>query len=199
MGPSGAEVAEQVDATVSNTVGRKAVRVQIPPSAPSAPLSCGAMTPDEASLQERYAPNSTCFGCGPANEHGLHVRSYPAEGGGLVATWQARPHHAAFDSVLNGGIIGALMDCHSNWTAAMHLMARRGADRPPGCVTADYAIRLLRPTPTDRPITIRAHVVESSDDRATVEATIESDGRVTATCRGTFVAVPPDHPAFDRW
>ena len=30
-----AEVAEQADATVSNTVGRKAVRVQVPASAPA--------------------------------------------------------------------------------------------------------------------------------------------------------------------
>ena len=28
------------------------------------------------------------------------------------------PHHLAFEGVLNGGICGALLDCHSNWTAA---------------------------------------------------------------------------------
>ena len=34
----------------------------------------------ELSLQELYAPGSACFGCGPANEKGLHVRSFPAGG-----------------------------------------------------------------------------------------------------------------------
>ncbi|PYJ08781.1 MAG: PaaI family thioesterase, partial [Verrucomicrobia bacterium] len=31
---------------------------------------------DEQSLQERYAPENACFGCGPANPDGLHIRSF---------------------------------------------------------------------------------------------------------------------------
>jgi acyl-coenzyme A thioesterase PaaI-like protein len=162
---------------------------------PGAPASRDASGP---SLQERYAPTSRCFGCGPANPAGLHIRSRLADDG-LVATWQPSPEHEAFEGVLNGGIIGTLLDCHSNWTAAMHMMAARGADRPPACVTADYSIHLLRPTPTDGPVTLRPHVVESGEDRATVEATLEARGQVAATCRGTFVAVGPGHPAYGRW
>jgi acyl-coenzyme A thioesterase PaaI-like protein len=150
------------------------------------------------SLQERYAPESVCYGCGPANELGLHIRSFP-ETDEVVADWQPLPHHHAFDGVLNGGVIGTLLDCHSNWTAAYHLMGKRGADRPPTTVTADFHVRLLKPTPTDSPVRLRAHVVDSTDDRATVEATLESEGVVTATCRATFVAVKPGHPAYDRW
>jgi hypothetical protein len=48
-------------------------------------------------------------------------------------------------------------------------------------------------------VRLRAHVVESSADRATVEATLEAGGKVTATCRGLFVAVKEGHPAFHRW
>ena len=151
-----------------------------------------------SSLQERYAPTSRCFGCGPANSHGLRLESHP-DGDGLVATWQPDVQHEAFAGVLNGGIIGALLDCHSNWTAAWHLMARRGADRPPVCVTADYHVRLLRPTPTGGPVTLRSRVVESTDDRVTVEATLSASDQPTATCRGTFVAVGPDHPAYGSW
>ena len=47
-------------------------------------------------------------------------------------------------NVLNGGVIGTLLDCHCNWTAAYHLMSRRGADQPPTTVTADYTIKLLQ-------------------------------------------------------
>ena len=152
----------------------------------------------ELSLQERYAAQSVCYGCGPANEQGFHIRSFP-EGAEVVADWTPLPHHHAFDNVLNGGVIGTLLDCHCNWTAAYHLMERSGADHPPTTVTADYTIRLLKPTPTDRPVRLRAHVAESTDDRATVEGVLESDGVVTATCRATFVAVKPGHPAYDRW
>ena len=151
------------------------------------------------SLQERFAPDTICFGCGPANPEGLHVRSFPGNGDDVVAEWQAGPHHQAFEGVLNGGIIGTLMDCHSNWTAAYHLMRRRGTDKPPTTVTADYAIGLVRPTPIAAPVHLRARVVDSSDNRATVEATLEAGGEVCATCRGTFVAVRPGHPAYERW
>jgi acyl-coenzyme A thioesterase PaaI-like protein len=150
------------------------------------------------SLQDRYAPTNRCFGCGPANEKGLRIKSHP-EGNELVATWMPEPHHEAFPGVLNGGICGALLDCHSNWTATWHLMQKSGAATPPCTVTADFAVTLKRPTPMDGPLTLRAHVVDSTADRAVVDASIEAKGKVTATCRGTFVAVKEGHPAFHRW
>ena len=150
-------------------------------------------------LQERYAPALACFGCGPANPQGLRLRTIVREDGALVAAWQPGSHHEAFPGVLNGGIIGTLLDCHANWTAAMHLMHERGLDRPPGCVTADYTISLRRPTPTDKPVHLRAWPVEIDGDRVVVNAELSSGGIITATCRGTFVAVGPDHPAFERW
>lgn len=150
------------------------------------------------SLQDRFAPDSRCFGCGPANPAGLRIGSHE-DGDDLVANWTPTPDHEAFEGVLNGGIIGTLLDCHSNWTAAMHLMATRGVDRPPSCVTADYAVRLLRPTPTNGPVSLRARVVDADKTRVTVEAEMAAGGQTTATCRGTFVAVGPGHPAYGRW
>lgn len=150
------------------------------------------------SLQERYAPRSVCFGCGPANPAGLHVRSF-ASGDGVVASWSAQPGHEAFPGVLNGGIAGALLDCHANWAAAIALMAAHGDERPPATVTAEYQVRLLRPTPTAGPLTLHARVAAVEADRAVVDATITADGRTTATFRGTFVAVGPGHPAYHRW
>jgi len=153
---------------------------------------------DELSLQERYSPDSICFGCGPASTQGLHVRSFVA-GDEVVATWQPQPHHQAYPGVLNGGIVGALLDCHSNWAAAHHLMTRAGASKAPCTVTADFHVKLRRPTPVDGPVHLKARVVESTDDRALVEATLEAGGQLCATCRATFVAVKPGHPAYNRW
>ena len=34
---------------------------------------------------------------------------------------------------------------------------------------------------------------------AVVESSITANGKMTATCRGTFVAVRPGHPAYHRW
>jgi len=150
------------------------------------------------SVQERFAPNNECFGCGPANAQGLRIRSFE-EGDELVCDFKAAPHHLAFPGIVNGGICGALLDCHSNWTAAMHLMKKRGESEPPCTVTADFHVTLKRPTPIGEVLHLRAKVVESQDDRAVVEATLTAGGKVTATCRGTFVAVKEGHPAYHRW
>ena len=152
---------------------------------------------DEA-LQDRYNPGGICFGCGPANDRGLRIKSRVA-GDEVVADWTPQPHHQAFAGVLSGGIIGALLDCHSNWTAAWRLMRAAGADVPPCTVTAEYSVKLLRPTPCGAPVRLRARAVETKDDRAVVEATLEAGGTTCASCRGVFVAVKPGHPAYHRW
>ena len=149
------------------------------------------------SLQDRYSPNSRCFGCGPKNEKGLRIKSH-VEGSEVVAEFVPEPHHEAFTNMLNGGIIGALLDCHSNWAAAHHLMVAKKADAPPCTVTADFHVKLRKPTPMTK-VTLKARVVESTEDRAVVEAELLSGGEVTARCRGTFVAVKEGHPAYHRW
>ena len=157
---------------------------------------------DETSLQDRYAPTNGCFGCGPANEKGLRIKSFVRHVGEdteVVCEWQAEPHHEAFPGMLNGGICGALLDCHSNWTAAWHLMQKSGAESPPCTVTAEFSVKLKAPTPMDRPLTLRARVEESTDRVAVIAATIEADGEITCTCRGVFIAVREGHPAFNRW
>lgn len=154
-----------------------------------------------ASLQDAYSPRGRCFGCGPANEKGLRLKSFVDDdaAGTVVAEWKPEPHHLAFEGMLNGGICGALLDCHSNWTAAYHLMKRAGAGTPQCTVTADFHVTLKRPTPMGVPLKLTARVAESSEDRAVVDATLEANGKVTATCRGTFVAVKPGHPAYHQW
>ncbi|MBX3193406.1 MAG: PaaI family thioesterase [Labilithrix sp.] len=148
-------------------------------------------------LQERYAPTNACFGCGPANEKGLRLRSFE-EGDTFVCDFTPEPYHTAFPGVVNGGICGTLLDCHSNWASAIHLMKKAGAASPPCTVTAEFNVKLKRPTPLG-PLRVVARVVESTDDRATVEAEIVAGGKITATCRGIFVAVKEGHPAFHRW
>lgn len=153
---------------------------------------------DELSLQQRWAPRGRCFGCGPANPKGLRIESF-VRGDEVVCEWRPEPHHEAYDNMLNGGICGALLDCHMNWTAAWHLMVENGWSEPHCTVTAEFSIQLRKPTPTDGPLLLRARVVESSGRKAVVESTLEADGVVTVRGRGTFVAVQEDHPAYHRW
>jgi len=178
-------------------------------------------------LQERYAPESICFGCGHANPEGLRLRSFPSGDRGsvagdgaadnagddagdgaadnagddgaasyeVVAEWTPGPNHRSFPGILNGGIIGTLLDCQCNWCAAHYFMRTRGADHPPVTVTAEYTVRLMKPTPSDAPVELRARIAEAGERKVRVEAELLSGGERTATCTGTFVAIAEGHPA----
>jgi len=150
------------------------------------------------SLQDRYAPRSICFGCGPANSRGLRIKSV-AEGDEVICDWRPEPYHHAFQDVLNGGITGTIMDCHSNWTAVHSMMRRDGVEVPPPTVTAEFTLRLLRPTPMGTVLHLRGTVLELDGGRAVVETRLVAEGKERAIFRGTFVAVKEGHPAFARW
>jgi acyl-coenzyme A thioesterase PaaI-like protein len=167
------------------------------------------------SPQERYAPSSDCFGCGPANKSGLRIRSV-IEGDLVVARWTPKQQHRAFGNFLNGGIISTVLDCHSNWTAAYSLMRSSRSESVPSTVTASFCVRFLKPTPIGQVI-IEARPIEVAERKVRVEATMKVEGEVevaaegrgeggggtmsmtTATLTGEFVAIGPTHPAAMRW
>ncbi len=150
------------------------------------------------SVQEKYAPNSICFGCGPANDKGLKIKSYENDQG-LEMIYETSEEHQAFPGIINGGIIGTLLDCHGNWVAAIALMDKSGEDYPPCTVTASYSIKLLRPTPLNSELKIQGRVIEIEGSSVKVELTMEADGKICATGKGIFVKIKEGHPAYHRW
>ena len=163
--------------------------------------------------QARNAPKSICFGCGPANPNGLRIKSNwegqperalpgsvpPGEQSTFVMEFLPAEHHQAFPGVVNGGILGTLLDCHSNWCAATALMHKHGWSTAQCTVTADFHVRLKRPTPAGKTLRLEAKVASITDDRAQIRCDVLCDGKVTATCDGLFVAVKEGHPAYHRW
>ncbi len=151
-----------------------------------------------ASLQDRYAPNSACFGCGPKNRHGLRLKSVPF-GDGVLSTWQPRPEHIAFGRFGSGGIISVLMDCQGNWASTYALMKARQLRTPPGTVTAEYTVKFLRPSPIDDKWELSAWATRIDGDKVNARGELKVGGVVTATMTGLFIAVKETHPAFHRW
>jgi acyl-coenzyme A thioesterase PaaI-like protein len=137
---------------------------------------------DGASIQDRLFPDLPCFGCGPSNEKGLRLRSFPAEGH-VTAQFQPWPEHDNGLGYLNGGIIGTVLDCHS--AAAVMLEAeQRGWPALPGAelayVTSGLDLRYRRPAPLVEPSELRAWVTRAGEDEMTAFAELWADGKVRA-------------------
>lgn len=123
---------------------------------------------------------SFCWGCGKSNEHGLQLRSY-LEGDETVATWTPKEYHLAFPGILNGGIIATLIDCHATGTS--NALAHRNSDSDDHImyVTSFLSVRFRKPTPLDKPVTLRARVIDASERRMTVTCSLYSGNVECAT------------------
>jgi acyl-coenzyme A thioesterase PaaI-like protein len=143
-----------------------------------------------AALQDLFLPQNRCFGCGPANPDGLHLKSYE-DGDDLIAEWVPEERFQGPPGVVNGGLMAVPMDCHATW-AAMHVFSADRGGEPCGAVTAGYQVRLVAPTPIGHRVVLRAQVTSRTERKAKVTVTATVDGRTVATFEGTFVAVDVD-------
>jgi acyl-coenzyme A thioesterase PaaI-like protein len=141
------------------------------------------VSPTTESLQERYFPDLPCFGCGPANEKGLQLRSFARDDGIATALFTPWPEHDNGLGYLNGGIIATVLDCHSA-AAVTHEAFRNGWLPLPGAalphVTAGLDVRYLRPAPLQDTVTLYAEVTRSSEAEITARAWLEWDDKVRA-------------------
>lgn len=144
------------------------------------------------SIQEQFIPDGICYGCGPANREGLALQSYVA-GGQVVADWHPEGRHAAVPGVLCGGVIGTLIDCHSGAALAQALHDRDGLwpwAQTPGWATAEYQVRMMRPTPL-RAIQLVTTDVELRSDDAVVTVELHSHNELRAAGHATWRRLRP--------
>ena len=140
-------------------------------------------------------PHNHCWGCGTLNPRGLGIKSYP-EGDGTVRRFQPAPEHMAEPThVVNGGIIAAVVDCHTICTAIAD--AYRAAGRELGsepllwCVTASLKVDYLAPTPIGAPMELHARIREVKGRKRILECTVRSGGKDCARAEVVAVEVAP--------
>lgn len=145
-----------------------------------------------ASIQQQLPPHAGCFGCGSENAQGLHLRSYPGEGG-VEAVFSGLAHHGNGMGYLNGGIISTVLDCDSA-AAAMYEAQQRGwfsEQDLPRYVTAALDVRFLRPAPVEQPLQVLATVSDARPDQMLGSAEIRFDDKQRATATARFVRWRP--------
>lgn len=137
---------------------------------------------DAVSIQERHNPRGMCFGCGPANPIGLHLRSFPD--GDLVTAEVVIPAtHENGYGIANGGVVTTLLDCHTGAVLVNELHGYDWAEHPP-FLTYHLDVALNRPTPVATPVRITGRLVERKSTELVVEAEIFGpDGKSTAKLR----------------
>ncbi len=148
------------------------------------------------SFQDYYPePLKYCYGCGPKNEHGLHISSF-WDGDEAIATFHPQDFHMAFPGYVYGGLIASLIDCHCVGTAAAAAYKEEGRELGTlpafRYVTGSLQVDYLQPTPLGPPIEIRARVDEIKGRKTIVLAEVLVNKAVTA--KGRVIAVRmPDH------
>jgi len=149
---------------------------------------------EKTAFQDMFTDNF-CFGCGPTNQDGLHIKSYWDGPNQSVCTFQPEPFHTAGPrQFLNGGIIATLIDCHCVSTAIAQ--AYQDEDRPLNSappiwyVTGSLAIKYLRPTPIDRPVQVKATIMEVGEKKTVLNCSLSSGGQECAIGEVIAIRVP---------
>jgi acyl-coenzyme A thioesterase PaaI-like protein len=136
-------------------------------------------------------PDNHCIGCGPDNKHGLKIKSTWSGDLETECVFQPEPHMASAPaSILNGGIIATLIDCHAVSTAVAYGRRLDGiADGEIGALyaTGSLDIRYLRPAEIAHTVHLKARIVGISGRKTVIECSVWSDGRCCA--EATVVAV----------
>ncbi len=141
-------------------------------------------------------PHNHCWGCGTLNPRGLHIQSF-VEGDETVCRFQPWPEHMAGPThVVNGGIIAAVVDCHTLCTVVADLYRAAGREVGEGperwAVTASLKVDYLAPTPIGEPMELRARIRETKGRKRVVECTVRSGGRECARAEVIGVEVPSE-------
>ncbi len=151
-------------------------------------------------LQDLAAPDGVCFGCGAQNADGLRIKSrWDADGIHVVCTHTPEAKFVGWPSLVYGGLLAMLIDCHSNWTAmAYHYQAEgRAAGTLPriDCVTGSLGIKYIKPTPMGVPLTLKARVEGEIGRKTRVLCEVYAGDVLTALGDSIFVRVDVGHLA----
>ena len=130
-----------------------------------------------------HMPENVCFGCGAHNPDGLQIKSF-WDGDEAVCHWQSEEKYHGWPKLMNGGIMATLIDCHWMGTAMAHAYKEenRDLDSMPEYryATGTLNVKYLKPTPNDRPVELRATVIETKGRKTVLQCRFFCEGILTA-------------------
>ncbi len=142
-------------------------------------------------IQDTYGERfQHCWGCGPKNEQGMHLKSYPGEDGEtcICKITPSEQFTGGVPDNLFGGMIAMIFDCHGTASAAWFAHKNKGLELSENTVidryiTARLEIDFKKPTPMSKEITVISHAEEIGVRKVVVDMAMEVDGIVRARAR----------------
>ncbi len=154
------------------------------------------MTIKPTAIQETYGEAfQYCWGCGPKNDQGLHLQSYPAaDQKSCVAHFTAAEiYSGGIPDYLFGGLVAMLFDCHGTASAAYFSHVNKGLDFNEKTVigrfiTAHLEVDFKKPTPLGTELTITGRPETIGERKVVVRLELAAGGELKATAKMVAVA-----------
>ena len=151
------------------------------------------MTAIQDTYEERFAH---CFGCGAKNEKGLHLKSYPNEGGDkcVMRFTPDERFTGGIPGNLYGGMTAMAFDCHGTASAAWFFHRNKGLTLTDGSslkrfITARLEIDYKKPVPMGEEVTVTAIAEEIGERKVIVKMELSAAGEIRAMAKMVAVAV----------
>ncbi|HVC45798.1 MAG TPA: PaaI family thioesterase [Terracidiphilus sp.] len=131
-----------------------------------------------------HAAQNRCFGCGQANETGLHLEFQLTPEDAVVCQATVGDSYEGPPGYLHGGIIATLLD---------ESMSKAVRARGLVAMTRHMAVDYMRPVRSGSAIRMEGRMVRSEGRKHWAQAEVrDDDGRVLAKAEGLFVEASPE-------
>lgn len=151
-------------------------------------------------IQDRYGERfQHCWGCGPKNDLGLHLKTYPSiDGETCISKIKLENQYTGgVPSNVFGGMIATIFDCHGTASAAWFAHHQKGLELTESTVigrfiTARLEIDYLSPSPIEDEIVVTSTLEELGERKAIISMEMTVATKVRAKAKMVAVAVK-DH------
>ena len=148
-------------------------------------------------IQDRYGERfQHCWGCGPKNDLGLHLKTYPSlDGERCISRIKLEnAYTGGVPSNVFGGMIATIFDCHGTASAAWFAHHKKGLELTETTligrfITARLEIDYLSPSPIDDEIVVISTLEELGERKAIISMEMTVAGKVRAKAKMVAVAV----------
>ena len=148
-------------------------------------------------IQDTYGQRfQHCWGCGPKNEDGIHLKTFPSKDGSecICHVTPKKQYTGGVPANLYGGMIAMIFDCHGTASAAWFNHHNNGLALDENTVITRYItgrleIDFISPVPMEHEITVSAVAEEIKEKKVIVNMIMEADGKIRAKAKMIAVRV----------